>query len=84
MGDVVRWPRHRLHRCDRLTCAVCSGGLVLCVTCCGAERTMPTDCPGHVLDADTLDEIGRGEIDYRRAEGGWVCTYTSPEKRGSH
>lgn len=74
MAEVLRFPRHKLHGahcCDRSDCYPCTGGLALCVTCGGAEGSLPTDCPGERVSFDRLIAIANGRLDYRR-RAGWV------------
>lgn len=68
---IIRFPRHKWHRCESDRCSVCEGRLALCVTCGGAEGSLPTDCPGERLCGQTLDHIQAGVADYRAGEG-WV------------
>lgn len=74
---VVPFPGHKWHRCpgpptcDRTqSCAACE--LAYCVTCCGAESSLPTHCPGRPLTPSQQDDIAAGLVDYRRGE--WVHT----------
>jgi hypothetical protein len=74
MSDVVRFPKHHLHRCDDEHCYPCRGGLALCTICGGAEASMPTDCPGRPMEPYEQDWVQDGSMDYRRKQpGGWVC-----------
>lgn len=44
-GNIQYFPRHKFHRCKEFSCAICEGGLALCVVCGGAEGSLPTECP---------------------------------------
>ena len=74
-GEVVRWPGHVRHNCrrehDGPGCVYCDGGLFTCRVCGGSEGALTTDCPGHHLDWTTLEEVYRGEKDYRHSTG-WI------------
>jgi hypothetical protein len=45
--------------------------LFICEVCGGAEGTLPTDCPGVRMDAETEDKIYAGKLDYIDGKG-WV------------
>jgi hypothetical protein len=75
--NIIVFPRHKLARCDghiddweERNCVLCKG-LSWCVTCGGAEGSMPSDCPGTRLRFETLDTIQKGDLDFRFKEG-WV------------
>lgn len=62
---------HVKHECDDDRCIVCVGGLYLCEVCSGAERSLPTDCPGRPLTYDEQEMIARGKkFDF--LDGAWV------------
>jgi hypothetical protein len=44
-------------------------GLAVCLTCGGAEASLPTDCPGRRMTAEEQDDVQAGVRDYRG--GGW-------------
>lgn len=52
---------HKLHRCTRENCNVCSGGLALCTVCGGGEGALLTYCAGYRLSSQTLDDIYEGQ-----------------------
>lgn len=71
MSNVVRFPKHKLHRCNgddahcqEGRCCYCSGGLAFCTTCKGGEGTLPTDCPGVEMDEDTASAVWDLKLDY--------------------
>jgi hypothetical protein len=58
MGVVLRFCGHKLN-------------VGLCENCGGIAGTLPTDCPGEIMD-DTVEAcIYEGTLDFRRREG-WV------------
>lgn len=75
---IIRFPAHKLHHCEPgcTGCMFCDGGLALCVTCGGAEGSLPTDCPGEPMPELICEEVYGGAVDYRRGRG-WV-----PESAG--
>lgn len=71
---IMRHPAHYLHRpsqCDRDQCFVCEGGLALCLTCGGAEASMPTDCPQALMGERRAAAVQAGALDYDRRLG-WI------------
>lgn len=52
------------------TCAICDGGLSLCIVCGGAEAAMPTECPGVKMTPELLDLVQAKRLDY--IGGRWV------------
>lgn len=61
---------HTLHaNCDKEGCCVCEGGLAWCVTCGGAEASLPTECPGFMMTAGEQDLVQNGELDFK--DGQW-------------
>ncbi len=71
---VLPFPGHKWARCKSQTCTgchLCHGGLGVCVTCGGAEGSLPTDCPGKLMEHDVNEAVYNGEIDYLRSRG-WV------------
>ncbi len=90
MSDILHFPRHVLsgsvlHPCDceedgGWTCIVCAGGLAYCVACGGAESSMPTHCPGYIIEEEVLEAVSAGEVDYDwrhgwiRRDAAWVRT----------
>lgn len=79
MGEVIKWPRHRLHRCGELNCMICNGGLASCETCGGGEGDLPTDCPGRWMTIDEMEAVYCGDMNYTRQRGWFACT----EARGN-
>lgn len=83
MALILPFPRHRLAgtkmdpcKCQQRdnpewTCMICDGGLALCITCGGAEASMPTDCPGYHMEDVVQDSVQMGEVDYDWKLG-WV------------
>jgi len=71
VSNVVRFPKHKLHRCESEWCKACPGGLSLCQVCGGAEGTLPTDCPGVKMDEDTSNAVWSSRLDYVYGIG-WV------------
>lgn len=61
-------------------CQFCDGGLAHCVRCDCGEGTLPTDCPGEVVDAARQAEIYRGHVDFR--DGRWVTPDGSGRSKG--
>lgn len=55
--------------CERPHCPICDGGLEHCLTCDGAEATLPTDCPGRMLTWAEEEAIMSGHLNY--ADGKW-------------
>jgi hypothetical protein len=70
---VLSWPRHLRYRCppDCERCCICEGGLYSCVTCGGAEGSLPTDCPGRRMTSEEQDEVYAERLNYVRGAG-WV------------
>lgn len=87
---LYQFPRHVLEgrdvpcRCSQdnpyvMYCNICDGGLSHCVTCGGAEGSMPTHCPGERMPQEVSDAVYGGLCDYD-ARLGWVqWSNTSPE-----
>lgn len=44
---------------------VCNAGLALCTVCGGAEASLPSECPGRMLNEFELWDIQRGAVDYK-------------------
>jgi hypothetical protein len=96
MAKLYQFPRHLLMgvdvQCDCIQatalggrtgcCPICDGGLSLCTVCGGAEGSMPTDCPGHRMQAEVSDAVYAGEVDYDRRDG-WVQRDVRTYKRGA-
>lgn len=70
MGDVLRFPRHKWHRCGSLDCFICNGGLACCVTCGGGESSLPTDCPGERMSYEVQNAVTAGDLDFKH--GYWT------------
>ena len=45
-------------------------GLAHCKVCNGGEGSLPTDCPGEQMSAETEELVYAGSLDYR--DGVWV------------
>lgn len=76
MTNVIKFPKHKLHRCRTdggviEECIGCRGGLSSCVTCGGAEASLPTHCPGEHMDAFRCDSVQSGAADYKNGEWQW-------------
>jgi len=56
-------------KCDKDGCLVCDGGLSMCVTCGGAEASLPSQCPRERMSAIQEDAVQAGVADYR--DGHW-------------
>lgn len=64
---------HRLERhtnCTREFCFICEGSLASCLTCRGAEGSLPTDCPWRPMSSDEQEAVMGGTIDY--ISGHWI------------
>jgi hypothetical protein len=74
MCKILAFPRHKQYNCPKpcedVHCEFCEGGLFMCVTCRGAEGSLPRDCPGAPMSEVTQDAIYLGGLDYRGGE--WV------------
>lgn len=75
MGIVIAFPRHKKARCrpdafDCDGCYLCNGDLFACETCGGAEASLPTECPGTMMDSIMCDMVQRSRVDYKR--GRWI------------
>lgn len=70
-AEIVRWSKHRLHRCNNERCPVCEGGLQYCEVCFGAEDSLTTDCSGEKLSLVCEEMIVKEGLDYERLHG-WV------------
>lgn len=69
---IIVFPRHKLSRCRRRECegcGICRGGLALCVTCGGAEASLPRDCPGRRMSLVEQAMVQDGVLDYARGRG---------------
>ncbi len=54
---------HKLH--DR------EDGLAHCMVCNGGEGSLPSDCPGYRMPAETEEAVYAGILDYQN--GQWVA-----------
>lgn len=72
--SVIRFPKHNFARCScqECHCPICAG-LSFCVTCNGAEGSLPTDCPGVRMSNAVETEVLFGRLDYR-FKVGWVAS----------
>lgn len=68
---------HIFHVCDDPAeydaCYVCSGGLVDCTVCGGAEGALPTECPGVRMTAEQIEGVYTGAINF--VNGNWAVFY---------
>lgn len=73
MSTVIPFPGHRLERshecCDGSGCCVCKGGLGHCLTCGGAEASLPTHCPQRRMTQIEVEAVSDGDLDYTFSEG---------------
>ncbi len=69
---VVTFPGHKWYRCPAECegCYICIGGLAACVTCNGAESSLPTECPGYGMTAEDSDAVSAGIANFRG--GQWI------------
>lgn len=90
MGQVIAFPRHRLVGRDvpcthdwraEGYCPVCQGGLSLCVTCGGAEASLPRQCPGVMMTDLQAESVQLGVADYDLRRGGWYEVVHVRERR---
>lgn len=81
MSNVIKFPGHRLHRCrtndETEECFACRGGLASCVTCGGAEASMPTHCPGERMGPFTLDSVQDKSMDFKNGKWVFYCWDTT-------
>ena len=56
--------------CEINNCLVCDGGLAICTICTLSEGWLTTDCPGHEVDYDTGEKVGKKQLDF--ISGKWV------------
>lgn len=79
MGTVILFPRHRIGRPEHCTrhehlsdrsCPVCDGGLSICVTCGGAEASIPSNCPQRPMTPEEQDDVAAGTLDF--FNGRWL------------
>lgn len=53
-------------------CVFCTGGLSACTVCGGAESSMPSTCPGELMDEETSNAVQAQRRDFRG--GKWIDT----------
>ncbi len=73
--QVIMFPRHRLHNrrgTDCAGCFCCEGGLALCVTCGGAEASLPTHCPQARMDDLMQATVQDGSADFENGEWNFI------------
>lgn len=58
-------------------CAICEGGLAYCKVCGGAEASLPTECPGEKMSAQTADDVVACRMDFKG--GKWIKTQDDPK-----
>lgn len=75
---LYQFPRHTLVGRDvpcncsvDTRCMICEGSLAFCVTCHGAEASLPTCCPGYTMPGVVETDVMFGVLDYD-ARDGWV------------
>jgi hypothetical protein len=79
MGDVLHWPRHKLHGpwcCDGLGSTGAPDGctscvLAHCMVCSGAEGSLPTHCPGRSMTPFEEENVYAGRLDFK--DGQWIA-----------
>ena len=76
-SKIILFPRHKLYKCGGNTlacienrCAFCAGGLTACITCNGAEGSLPTECPQHPMTHEEQDAVYDETIDFKN--GRWI------------
>lgn len=52
------------------SCNICDGGLSNCLVCCGAEGSLPTECPGEKMSFERQEMVYKEQLDFRGGE--WV------------
>jgi hypothetical protein len=70
MGDVVLFPRHKLHSWVRDNGE--DTGLMVCSTCGGTEGSLTEHCPQRLMTDAEEREVYMGRLDFRRQHGGWT------------
>lgn len=80
---VLRFPGHKWFHCPRECegCMFCNGGLGLCVTCGGAEGSLPTECPGEQMTSRAQDEVYNGRLDFRGGQWTSSSSDCAPPRR---
>lgn len=63
---------HNLKDCDcgDTSCYICGGGLSYCMTCKGAEASLPYECPGRPMTVLEESGVSTGYHDFK--DGKWV------------
>jgi hypothetical protein len=57
--------------CARLFCAICDGNLKICGICRGIRGAyLTSECPGVPLSKNRIEEVSRGEADYKNNQ--WI------------
>lgn len=63
--------RFEVHaKCEKASCMICDGGLLVCTVCNGAEACLPSECPRVRMTSDQSHGVLRGVTDFRG--GAWV------------
>lgn len=74
MTQIIRFPGHKWARCrlphNCYGCVYCRGNLACCLTCGGAEASLPTECPGYKMSAEREREVLVEALDF--VGGRWV------------
>lgn len=55
--------------CNAVGCMFCDGGLFECTACRSFEGATTTECPGVPMNADQIDRVYEGLLDY--FDGRW-------------
>lgn len=63
--------------CKYQHCSICDGGLAYCKVCGGAEASLPTECPGEKMSAQTADDVVACRMDFKG--GKWIKTQDDPK-----
>lgn len=70
---ILAFPKHKRAPCTDPDCdgrcVLCN--LFICSVCCGAEGSLPTDCPGVQMSMLLSDEVYAGRLDYK-VKYGWI------------
>lgn len=70
--------QHKPHKCKDDRCQICNGGLFCCIKCGSAEGASTSDCPNEQIQADVLDLVYSGLLDF--IWGKWI-TFSPRHRR---
>ncbi len=68
--EVIQFPGHHWHSCEKMECGICEGNLSVCTTCGGGEGSLTTDCPGRRVTQVEDDAVYGGKLDF--IKGQWI------------